>query len=167
MNKLGYKEGVNYTNLGLIFEENALVSLIQDFHQATRGKYIGTWLDAVINGGDIDAILDFTGGYSYKWMAQHFHVAYKTKIYSVAGAGEFPNFLPYISSGQIVAALNGAVGSSEYEILARNAYNWIPSDTVATLGTYSVTHVYLIALIVLGNVGYFVFERKNKKGGVS
>ena len=68
-----------------------------------------------------------------------------------------PDVYPYVDSGQLVAMLDGYRGAAEYEKLLgfdkqgrghrqANAQSW--------------AHILILALLILGNVGYFMARRK-------
>jgi hypothetical protein len=71
---------------------------------------------------------------------------------------EIPNFAPYVQAGQFKALLGGARGAAEMEDLL-NA----PGLGLASQETATIASVFILALIVLGNVAYFG-TRRGKAG---
>lgn len=64
----------------------------------------------------------------------------------------------YLSAGQIVGYLNGLKGTAEYELLVDR-----PGAGLVSMDQASATHFYAIALIIVGNIGYFAKKRLKKK----
>lgn len=161
LSDLGYVEGENYVNLGLVYQEAGLVELVQDFHAATRDAYQGTWLDAVQDGSDFDYVIDFQGQASYGLLVQHLYTTYQTTIFTILTAAGYPSALPFLQAGQLKASLNGPIATTEYEMIALSGLNWEPSDSVALAGTFSATHMVWLALIIIGNIGYLGWEKNH------
>ncbi len=70
-----------------------------------------------------------------------------------------PTEMPYYSSGQYKGMLGGLRGAAEYEYLTQN-----PGPAMVGMDAQSAAHILVILLIALGNLGYFLSERKNTKG---
>ncbi|MCE5196068.1 MAG: hypothetical protein LLG09_02925 [Negativicutes bacterium] len=66
-------------------------------------------------------------------------------------------YAPYVQAGQMVGVLGGLRGGAEYELLIGK-----PGASLAKMDSESIGHLYIIALIVIGNIGYFA-TKKNKK----
>lgn len=70
-----------------------------------------------------------------------------------------PKLYAYIGSGQLTGLMGGMKGAAEYEQLIGK-----PALAVTGMGIQSLVHFLLIILIALGNIGYFVLRRAEKKG---
>jgi hypothetical protein len=68
-----------------------------------------------------------------------------------------PKFYAYVASGQFVGLLGGMRGAAEYEELVGN-------KGTATTGmqAQSLVHLLIIALVVLGNLGYFLGSKTRR-----
>lgn len=159
MEEANYVEGVNFIDIGFVYGEPALVNLVQDFQDFTKGKFKGTWLDEVKDFNDVDHLLWLGGNpNSYKWCAQHISLRYKTKIYTISEPTTFPTHLIYLDAGNFQACMNGVTGSAEYEIITNNI-----GEAITYMGVVSITHVLFVVIIIIGNIGYFGWERKERE----
>ena len=66
-----------------------------------------------------------------------------------------PGMAPYLASGQLSALLPGLTASGEYEILIGR-----PGLAVAGLDAVSMSHLLVVALVLIGNIAYFASGRK-------
>jgi hypothetical protein len=60
-----------------------------------------------------------------------------------------PENMPFVQSGQLTGIIQGMRGSSEYELLVGR-----PGRAVAGMDAQSLTHVVILAFILLGNIAY-------------
>ncbi len=68
-----------------------------------------------------------------------------------------PTEMPYYSSGQYKGMLGGLRGSAEYEYLTGN-----PGPAMMGMDAQSAAHVLVILLMALGNIGFFLGEKKRE-----
>ena len=54
----------------------------------------------------------------------------------------------------MIGILGGLRGGAEYEILINK-----PGASVAKMDSESISHLYIIALIIIGNIGYFATKK--------
>jgi len=72
-----------------------------------------------------------------------------------------PGLAPYVQSGQVLGVIAGLRGAAEYEQLRK-----APGLGSAGMDAQSISHLLVLILVVLGNVGYLVSgQGKPKKGG--
>ncbi len=69
-----------------------------------------------------------------------------------------PKFYAFLGAGQIVGLLGGMKGAAEYEILLDKK-----GTAFRGMDIQSLVHFLIIALVVIGNVGFFVKKRRNRK----
>jgi hypothetical protein len=62
-----------------------------------------------------------------------------------------PMMTTFWRAGDMVGFLGGSRGSAEMELLIGE-----PGAALATTDTLSLSHVYLILLIIIGNLGYII-----------
>ncbi len=166
----GIVEGENFAFLGFNFPFAACVQGIgrdirKHYPQDQRGVNLDDMpmFKDVTNYQDIHIVLDLAGNnYPVAWISnahERFGARFAMGVTNVMAA----DFTPYVSSGQAQGMLQGMRGAAEYERLLVEAGYW-PTTGDATLGmdAQSVTHVLILILIVLGNLGYFLGR---KKGG--
>ncbi|MCL4424610.1 MAG: hypothetical protein M1299_09805 [Firmicutes bacterium] len=65
-----------------------------------------------------------------------------------------PGYMPYVQSGQFAGLLQGSRGTAEYELLIKE-----PGKAVSAQDSQSLSHLYLVTLLVLGNLGYFLRKK--------
>jgi hypothetical protein len=66
-------------------------------------------------------------------------------------------YFPYLNAKQINGLMGGLKGAAEYEDLVKR-----PSTAMKSMDAQAVTHLVIIAFIILGNIAYFS-TRKTKK----
>jgi hypothetical protein len=152
-----YVKGVNFTDIGFVYGEPALVNLAKDFHGFTENKFKGTWLDEVKDMNDIQYYLCFGASGDYHWAAKQISLIYKTKIFTVSDPGLFPTHIIYMQAGNFYASIEGVTGSAEYELLTKHY-----GEAVGRMGIISMTHLAFVLIIIIGNIGYFGWERKER-----
>lgn len=114
----------------------------------------------VKNYDDIAMVMSLAGSaYPHTWM-----IFAGTKFKVKVGAGQTavmaPENYPYIQTGQMVGQLGGMKGAAEYEQLISDA-GYYPRRDMATkaMNAVAFSHLLIIGLIVLGNIGYFAGRR--------
>jgi hypothetical protein len=73
-------------------------------------------------------------------------------------AVSIPESIPLYQAGQLTGLLQGMRGAAEYEQLIQK-----PGTAAAGMDAQSLTHLLIIAFVIVGNVQYFL--EKSKKGG--
>lgn len=68
---------------------------------------------------------------------------------------------PYLDSGQMRGMLNGIMGAVQYETLIGRGH--IATDASATSWALSAAHIFIILLIILGNLGYLAARRSGRR----
>jgi hypothetical protein len=167
----GIVEGEHFVFLGFNFPFAACMQGIgrdirMNYPKDARGVPLDDMpiFQGVKNYQDMHIVLDLAGNnFPVAWISnahERFGARFAMGVTNVMAA----DFTPYVSSGQAKGMLQGMRGAAEYERLIVEAGYW-PKDGDATLGmdAQSVAHVLILALIVLGNLGYFLGR---KKGGV-
>ncbi|NOY27627.1 MAG: hypothetical protein GXP62_17315 [Oligoflexia bacterium] len=86
---------------------------------------------------------------------------YDLKIASSCTAVSAPDYIPFYKAGQLVGLAGGMPGSAQYEKLV---YPNGPPEGQRLLATQAINvlnlgHLYIIGLIVLGNIGFFLSRR--------
>jgi hypothetical protein len=70
-----------------------------------------------------------------------------------------PKLYAYVGSGQMTGLLGGMKGAAEYEQMVGK-----PALAVTGMGIQSLVHLLIIALIILGNLGFIMDRRQGAKG---
>ncbi|MCE5315376.1 MAG: hypothetical protein ABFD49_06385 [Armatimonadota bacterium] len=110
----------------------------------------------------IGAVADITGTGSLPYWMAYFSVPNHVPLIFCTTAVGAAEAYPYLDSGQVAGMLNGVIGASQYETLL--GMENVPTYSVAASWALSAAHIYIIALIVLGNIGYLVVSRSSRGG---
>lgn len=88
---------------------------------------------------------------------------YDLKIVSSCTAVSGPDYIPFYKSGQLVGLAAGMPGSAQYEQLVWAEAEPPPGTrkmATASMTVLNLGHLYVILLIVLGNVAYFLGKER-------
>lgn len=116
------------------------------------------------NYDDIAMVLSLAGStYPVSWM-----IFAGTKFGVKIGAGQTavmaPDNYPFLQTGQFVGQLGGMKGGAEYEQLIVDAgYYHKPDVASKAMSAIAYSHLLIILLIILGNVGYFISKKIEQK----
>lgn len=149
---------------------SAIVSgLGENFQQVMKEDRNGTPLSELpatsfVKGHrNLGAVVDLTSvglmGYwiSYLTTPKHIPLIYCPTAVMSAGA------YPYLDSGQLKGMLNGVMGAVQYETLV--GLDDVATDASASSWALSAAHIYIILLIVLGNLGYLAARKAGSTRG--
>jgi len=70
-------------------------------------------------------------------------------VIAAVTAVSVPGCAPYVQSGQLSGVIGGLGGAAEYEKLLGYA-----GKATAGMGAQTFGHIFILALIILGNIGY-------------
>ena len=151
---------------------SAIVSgLGENFQQVMKQDRNGTPLTELAatrnikNYRDIGAVVDLTSvglmGYWIAYLTTPKHIPLIYCPTAVMSATAYP----YLDSGQLSGMLNGVMGAVQYETLVGQAD--VATDASASSWALSAAHIYIILLIVLGNLGYLVARKTGDRSGGS
>ncbi len=158
----GRKYGRDYVYLG--FKPQyiaAILSMGESIPRTFPQDYLGRsyenleLLNGVRNYDDVAAVISITdGSLTTHWM-EYGSARYGIRILSGMTAAMVTTFDPYVDSGQMYCLVAGLRGAAEYERLI----NYKGGGTRGMLAQ-TTAHLYVILLVVLGNVIYFKSRRK-------
>lgn len=115
----------------------------------------------VHNYNDIGLVIDLSAsGIVETWITYavgRYGATYAMGVTAVMASG----YYPYINTGQSKGLLGGMKGAAEYEqLLLDNHLASRLGDGSKGMNSQSMAHLLIIALILLGNVHYFIASRK-------
>jgi hypothetical protein len=165
----GIEYGVHYAFLGYTYPPDAVIQSIgRNIRDNFPVDYLKRPLEdlpvvaKVKNYRDIHLVVDLAGSaMPGAWMAnavERFSARFAMGVTNVMAADYTP-FIPEQSKGMIA----GLRGAAEYEELLKQRYGIELADGARGMDSQSVTHLFVLLLIVVGNIGYFLTARK--KGG--
>jgi hypothetical protein len=147
---MGYKPGL----------ASVVINMGQDFHSAFPKDAWGTPTDSlevtrnIHSLKDFDFVFDLAAGSSIEMWIVYGQEKYRFPLGAGCTAVIAPDLYPFLQSNQLVGLIGGLVGAAEYETLVQH-----PDSATVGMRPQSVTHLVLIAFIVLGNLMYFLTRR--------
>ena len=101
---------------------------------------------------DIDLMISFETGTPGlpEWIRQ-WETPYGTPIIMGCIGVMVPEVAPYLQTGQLGAMIPGLTASAEYELILNQ-----PGLAIAGVDAISVSHLMVIILVIIGNIGYFL-----------
>jgi len=158
--------GVDWINLGYIpggepamraFGEDMKKSVAKDYIQ---NKNIGEFpiMQNINKASDVSLVISIETGTPglTEWLRQ-WQEPFRTPIIVGCIGVSAPGMAPFLQSGQLGALLPGLTSSAEYELLLNRK-----GLAIAGVDAVSMSHILVVILVVLGNVGYFVNRGKKK-----
>ena len=161
------KHGVDYSYFG--FRPGGSIIMLQmgvNVSKALPLDYYQTPYDSlpmmanIHNYDDIAVILSLAGStYPAMWMI-YSGTKFKVKIAAGQTAVMAPDNYPFLQTGQFIGQLGGMKGGAEYEQLIVDAgYCDKPDVASKAMNAIAYSHLLIILLIVLGNIGYFISRK--------
>jgi hypothetical protein len=164
----GARYGVDWCNWGYKFgTTNVMLSMAKNLPRALGEKdYTGARIaDLPIMRGrrnisDIGLVIEVTGLASFTeyWIGL-IQGPYGTPLVAGYTAVMAPGYYPYLDAQQIRGMLIGVRGGAEMEVLVNR-----PGKATEIMPAQSAAHLLIIALILLGNVGYVATRRRPQEG---
>jgi hypothetical protein len=160
----GYVEGQDYILLPFMAgEETVYAAIGKDIKSLYTSQPKSPLWDSIKDVTDFALIVDSSGGPSQRYALAHIGGPRKVKIVPLVVGVILTTILPYFSAGQlsgIVAALSGA---AEYETLVK-----APGKGLSGMDAQSLGHLWVILLVVVGNIAYYLSKKDEpQKGGAS
>lgn len=164
----GKKYGQDYVLIGYVpGEAVTMATLAKDIHYPGKDFY-GTDLGSIpmlanVNTAkDISLIVVSEAGNEGAYYVGQWGVPYGTPIIDICTGALVSERLIFYNAGTILGIVAGSRGGAELELLTK-----FYGVGVATADVLSMTHMYLLVLIVLGNIAFFSLRsqsrRENKK----
>jgi len=160
----GRKYGTDYALMGFKPGNSVVIlGMGQDFRGTFPTDNFGASTDTlavtanVQSLADFDFVIDLAAGESI----DHFWIPYGQERFKFPLAGGCtavmaPDLFPFIQSGQLIGMIGGLAGAAEYETLIGHA-----DKATSGMRPQSVTHIIIIAFIVLANVTFFLSRRRS------
>jgi hypothetical protein len=173
--KHGRKYGEDYCSFGFKPPgaiDPTLLSLGQSFKGTFKSDARGNKSDAIplmkdVNSmADVYLIAEFTGS---SFMDSYLRRVSKPTLIAQGCTGIIgPEEYAYIDSGQLIGLMVGMKGAAEYEYALRKEYPELaktPGDAMIAMRPQSLAHLFIILLIILGNVSVYVSRKQAAEKG--
>ncbi len=155
----GARYGVDWCNWGYkVGFRNVLLALGKDVPKAVGQDFYATpvadipMMRGIEDAGDIGLVVEVSGlaGVMEPWIGL-IQGPYQVPFAGAVTAVMAPGYYPFLDSGQMEGMLVGAKGAAEMEVLLKR-----PGLGQAIMSAQSWAHIFIIALIILGNLGYLL-----------
>jgi len=136
-------------------QETAVAKLADDIPGLLTVDYFGTptedlpIMNGITNAADIDMIFTFDTWGARGYYVGHWFERYGTKICAATSGAAIATIETQFSTGQLVGAAIDARGGAELELLFH-----MPGRASVTTDTLSLTHSFVLLLLVIGNIQY-------------
>lgn len=146
-----------------------ILGMGQSIKGVYKVDYYGTSTDSlpIMEGvntyDDIGLFCATSGGSSPQWMIQFAQPRFGVKVGAGVTAVSAPDLYAYVQSGQLSGMLGGMKGAAEYENMIEEKYHVGGRQrAMEGMGSQSVGHLLIMALVIVGNIGYFVTRRQTR-----
>lgn len=139
----------------------AILSMGESIEKTFPQDYFGTpydslsMLSGVVNYQQVAGVVSIGDGNMAVHWIEYGQSRFAVKISSAMTAAMVTTYDPYISSGQLHALIGGLRGAAEYETLLK-----IGGGGQRGMLAQASAHIYILLLILAGNVIYFVSRRR-------
>ena len=167
--EMGKQYGVDWVHLGYrLLYPVVIRGMAENFPKVMEYDMFGTKLSKipaiknVKTYKQIGAVVEITPAQTVEYWIAYFNGPYKVPLVFGTTAVFAPEAYQYLDSGQINGMLNGVMGAVQYETLIglKNAR----TDAAATSWALSAAHIFILLLIILGNVAYVLSKRYGISG---
>lgn len=158
--------GVDFVNLG--FKPN-YVAVLSGMGSSIKAIYptdnAGTpleqlpMMDGINNYDEIEFIFIVSDNAIVDYWISIVNAQFHTPVGAAVTAVSAPKYFPFVASKQLDGLLGGMKGAAEYEILVGKS-----ASAVKGMDAQSLVHFLIIAMVLLGNFGYFMSRKKSRVG---
>jgi len=120
-------------------------------------------LDGIYNYKQIGAVIEVTPSGTVGTWISYFTGPKNIPLIYCPTAVMSAEAYPYLDSGQIKGMLNGVMGAAQYETLIGMKH--VRTYAAAASWALSSAHIFIILLIILGNLGYLASKRAGGQRG--
>lgn len=141
--------------------ETALVAMADDIKKAYETDYHGDSLSSMplwkgVEGIEsMSLISTYTAGDNHLWLVRHVWAKHHVPCLGGVIALSAPEAIVYFQNGQLTGLISGVKGAAYYETKIG-----LPGLAVQSMDAQSLGHGYLLALMILGNIVFWV-KKKN------
>lgn len=151
----GYRPAQNIIPMLQSLPRNIISTVGTDINGTPLGKL--PVMQGVKTAKDIGLLADVTSIGELDWWIAYLHGPYRTPIVYGPTAVMAPDGFNSLDAGQISGMLTGMKGAAEYEhLLGRKDF------ATNAAGALSSSHLLIMVLIIIGNVGYIMSRRSTE-----
>ncbi|MCE5323099.1 hypothetical protein LLG46_07265 [bacterium] len=151
---LGYNPGPMYVIVS---------GMAKDFQKVIKQDKYGTKLADISATKDVKSakqigtVIEVTASGTVPVWIAYFNMPNNIPLVYCPTAVMAAEAYPYLDSGQLNGMLNGVIGSAQYETLLGMGNEATYSS--AASWALSTAHIFIIVLLIIGNIGYFAANR--------
>jgi hypothetical protein len=157
----GKTYGADYAYLGFQPQSIAAILSMGESIEATFPRdYLGAPYDSVPllamtnNYNQIAMVISIADGSLTTQWIEYGKARFDVPVVAVVTAAMMTTYDPYLASGQLSAMIGGLRGAAEYEELIHR-----PGSGARGMLAQTSAHIYVIVMILLGNIMYFRLRR--------
>lgn len=153
----GYTYGEDWVNLGFVAGGDvSWAAFAENLRNAVKNDRYGNSIESLPIMQGINTLADFdlviSDGESVTQIVRQWGDPYKMPPLMISTTAAVPmDITPFYRTGQIKEYLGGLGAGAEYEALINR-----PGKATASLDAITATHLFMIFLIILGNIGFFL-----------
>ena len=161
---LGYKDGKE------LVIKNIGQNIPQQFPQDYRGNPINSleMMQGIKQAKDFPMLVAISAGFpGINEYVLQIQGLYKLPMIGACTAVSGPDYIPFFKSKQLLGLSMGIPGSAKYERLvqAKDTVKEFSGTGAKSLNVLSLSHLYIIFLIVIGNLAYFMTRDMEEPDG--
>jgi hypothetical protein len=156
--------GIDYVFLGFKPQHiSAILGMGESIRRVFPEDYSGNKIEEIPlmqetdNYNGIAAVISFTDGDRAVQWIEYAGAKYQQRIIAGLTAAMITTYDPYLASGQLYSSVGGLKGAAEYE----NLYGK-PGAGNRGMIAQTAAHIFIIALLITGNILYFRRKRGEK-----
>lgn len=162
--------GTDWVHMGyrVLYPQAVIRGMALDFPKVMEHDINGTPVDKlpvvahVKDHDDIGAIVEITPSGTVEYWMAYFSGPYDVPLVYCPTAVMAAEAYPFLDSRQIDGMLNGVIGAVQYETLIGQENE--PTAAAATSWALSAAHIFIILLIIVGNLAFVVSKRGGHRG---
>lgn len=151
---LGYKYGYVAVMVGM---GKSIESVFPEDNSGTPLSEL-PMMDSIKNYDDFVFLFEVADNSTADYWVSIVNAQYGLPMVCGTTAVGAPKYYAFVASGQFLGLLGGMKGAAEYEILIGH-----PGTAVTGMGAQSLVHLLIIALVILGNIGFFVGRSRKRR----
>lgn len=162
--KAGYKYGAEYVYFGFVpGTETSIARLADDIPSLLRTDYLGNniedlpIMEGIKDHTNINAVITCDTLGAASWWAKHWATR-GVKVGNLCVGMNIPLYTTLYRSGDLFGFTGSARGGAELEYIIEK-----PGEAIATTDTISLSHIYMIILIIIGNIAFFKLKFSSHK----
>jgi hypothetical protein len=162
----GYEYMKDWIILGYVtFNEASVVAMGEDFQSIIRSDWKGkpiedSFLSDVTGANDFALVSEYSrGGYAGGFFVKHWGVGFGIPCIKIVNGVQIPGAMADFDAGLTQGFLGSTMACAEFEQIER-----APGFATQAMDVFTIIHYMLVVVLIIGNIGYFGWERNQRRG---